>query len=375
MTRARPPGEHYSSHGDLLQPARDGRLPLGAIVVPAARAAANLGTVLRLGADLGVPVVVLCSVDAAPDEVLRLADRAGASCTVVDLAEPVDPGFPALETSHFGEAIVGSHGDLSLKRNLGLALGRACRWSTLLFLDDDIRGVAPVLVRRAVGTLRAHAAAGMPATAYPDNSMVCHARRLGGAEQDVFVSGSALAVRLDGDRPGSFFPEVYNEDWLFLAPFLEDRQVARVGSVRQTRYDPFAEPLRAGGEEFGDVLAEGLVGALHAGPAEPATHADYWAGFLQRRAEFIAAAADGCRRSGHPAAARAVRALAVAEQARGRLSAAVLADYVCAWRADLRRWREYISGIAPRGDLPAALDALGLSATTTGPVPTRNTGS
>lgn len=350
-------------------------MPLGAIVVPAARPAANLESALRLGADLDVPVVVLCSVHADPDEVLRLADLAGARCTAVDLAEPVDPGFPPLETSHFGEAMVGSHGDLSLKRNLGLVLGRACRWSTLLFLDDDIRGVAPTLVRRAVGTLREHSAAGMPATAYPDNSTVCHARRLGGAEQGVFVSGSALAVRLDGGRPGSFFPEVYNEDWLFLAPFLEERAVARVGSVRQTRYDPFAQPLRAGGEEFGDVLAEGLVGVLHAGPAEPATRPDYWADFLLRRAEFIAAAADGCRRSGDPAAPRAVRALAVAEQARARLSPAVLADYVTAWRADLRRWQEYLSGIAPRGDLPAALDALGLSAATVGPVPTRNTGS
>jgi hypothetical protein len=350
-------------------------MPLGAIVVPAARKAANLESALRLGAHLDVPVVVLCSLDAAPDEVLRLADLAGTRCTAVDLAQPVDPGFPALETSHFGEAMVGSHGDLSLKRNLGLVLGRACGWSTLLFLDDDIRRIVPTQVGRAVGTLGEHAAAGMPATVYPDNSMVCHARRLGGAEQGVFVSGSALAIRVDGARPGSFFPEIYNEDWLFLVPFLEDRVVARVGSVRQTRYDPFAEPLRAGSQEFGDVLAEGLLGALHVGPAEPATRAGYWSDFLLRRAEFIAAAADGCLRAGHPAVHPAVRALAVAEQARSRLSPAVLAHYVSAWRADLRRWREYLSGIVPRGDLPAALDALGLPATTVGPGPTRTTGS
>lgn len=350
-------------------------MPLGGIVVPAARTAANLESVLRLGAELAVPVVVLCSLDTVPDDVLGLADLAGAWCTAVDLSEPVVPGFPPLETSHFGEAMVGSHGDLSLKRNLGLALGRARRWSTLLFLDDDIRGVAPTLVRRAVGTLREHAAVGMPATAYPDNSTVCHARRLGGVEQGVFVSGSALGVRLDADRPGSFFPEVYNEDWLFLAPFLEAREVAQLGSVRQTRYDPFTEPLRAGGEEFGDVLAEGLVGALHTGRRESATRAGYWVEFLARRADFIAAAVEGCRRSGHPAAHRAVRALAVAEQARRRLSAEVLADYVSVWQADLVRWQDYVSGIPIRDDLPAALDELGLSATAVGPVPTRNAGS
>lgn len=379
MTDARPFGEdrvrHYSSHAELLPPARAGRSPLDAIVVPAARPAENLESVLRLGAELGVPVVLLCSGHTRPTLAADLADTIpGARCAVVDLASPVDVGLPDFETSTFGEAMIGSHGDLSVKRNLGLLLGRMCGWETLLFVDDDIRDLDPALARRAAGALQHHTAVGMPATGFPDNSVVCHARRLAGHDQGVFVSGSALAVHLE--RADSFFPEVYNEDWLFLAPHLAERQVVAVGSVQQVPYRPFGTPRRSAAEEFGDVLAEGLIGSLHTGRWHRTLSADYWSAFLDRRAAFIAEAVDGCARNaaGHPDVRAATAALATAEQARARLVPEVLAEYVQSWRADLATWREYVAGIARRGDLSAALDRLGLSASTISPSPARRLG-
>jgi hypothetical protein len=242
----------------------------------------------------------------------------------------------------------------------------------MLFLDDDIRGLDPTLVRAAVGTLRYHAAAGMPATVQPDNSVVCHARRLAFGDQGVFVSGSALAVGLA--RVESFFPAIYNEDWLFLAPYVDHREVARAGPVLQDWSDPY-DLGRADEEEFGDVVGEGLIGRLHSNRLHATFSPGYWAEFLERRAVFIKQAKAACQESAHPDAARAVLALDRAEKARARLAPDELAEYVTAWWADRLTWRRYISRISRRDNLPSALAYLGLPADSVRSRPARKTGS
>lgn len=309
-------------------------------------------------------MVALCSGQATVEEVLQQADAIrGVRCTAVEVAAPVI-ALPELETSAFTEAQIFWHGDLSLKRNLGLVLGHLCGWRTVVFLDDDIRGIAPALVERAVGTLHHHAAAGMPATVFPDNSVVGHARRIAFNDQGVFVGGSALAVDLH--RVDSFFPQIYNEDWLFLAPYLDGREVATVGSVRQDHRKPFTEPRRARDEEFGDVIGEGLIGWLHTGSLHTVLSERYWAEFLRLRAELISTVAFGCRLSDHPDASQACTALAIAESARSALSPAVLAAYMSAWRADCLTWRRYLARLPLRGDLSMALDHLGIRAVSIG---------
>ena len=356
---------HYRSQARLLQSPRDGDLPLGGILVSAGRHASHLGPALRLGADLGVPVVLMCSRKAQPAEAAEAAAQVpGVHCAVVDLSEPPPDPFPPFETSGFREALVGSHGDLSRKRNLGLVLARLAGWPTLLFLDDDIDGLKPALVRRAAGALEHHTAVGMPARDYPDNSVVCHARRfIPNGRQGVFVAGSALAVNVD--RADSFFPETYNEDWLFLAPHLDRRDVVALGSVRQLPYDPFELPDRATAEEFGDVLAEGLIGHLHRNSLESPPTVAEWAAFLERRRRFIAEAAESCanRAADDPEAAAALRALERADWSRARLVPEFLAAYVTCWLRDLRRWRCFLASIPRCGGLGAALDQLRLPAT------------
>ena len=61
--------------------------------------------------------------------------------------------------------------------------------------------------------LGSYATAGMRVSRFPDNSAVCHANRATGGLQDVFVTGAALAV--DCQKDIGFFPDIYNEDWLF----------------------------------------------------------------------------------------------------------------------------------------------------------------
>ena len=126
----------------------------------------------------------------------------------------------------------------------------------------------------------------MMVTDFPDNSVVCHAHRETGAPQDTFISGSALAVNIP-DETG-FFPEVYNEDWLF---FYDDARARRLGwsgaNATQLPYDPFDQPERTKRQEFGDVLAEGLYALLDQGAGVTEVNQDYWKFFLDARWRFL----------------------------------------------------------------------------------------
>jgi hypothetical protein len=356
----------YTSHASLLRPFQRGSLPLGGIVVPAIRPAEHLRFALGLAAELGAPIVVLCSGLCVPREVVELAATIpGARCTAIDMVSlKAYANMPALltETECFVDATDGAYGDLSLKRNLGLLIGCMAGWKTLLFLDDDMIGLSAGKVRRVAGALQHCAAAGMPATAFPDNSVVCHARRrFAGESQGVFVSGSALVVNVT--TADSFFPAVYNEDWLFLAPHLDQRTVTSGGPSQQKPYYPFDSPDRATRQEFGDVLAEGLIGHLHTGTLGELPSRKYWATFLSRRAEVIAAGLAGCRENKHnPMARDATKALEKAEEARSTIDTATLMDYLEAWRSDLTIWRGHIQELEPVGGLEKALTELGLRA-------------
>lgn len=356
------PSVHYRFHSRLLAPCEPGRARLDGIIVPAARSAGHLEPALQLGAALGVPVVLMVSHDVRPRAVAAVAHSvAGAEWRAVDIRRGLRSRLPEFRTSGFMAAVVGTRGDLSLKRNLGLMIGRLAGWRTLLFLDDDIVDLRPGSIARAVGRLDQRAVVGMPAREYPDNSVVCHARRfIPGARQGVFVGGNAMAVRVD--QCDAFFPEVYNEDWLFLAPYLDRREVASHGGVRQLPYDPFAMADRATSEEFGDVLAEGLVGHLHHGSLRRPPTVGYWSAFLDRRARFIAEAAAACsaRATGDIEAGKALRALHRAENARAKILPALLTDYVASWLDDLRLWRDFLDGIPRLGTLDAALNWLDL---------------
>lgn len=360
---------HFSSHAAVLKrSAVNGRRTPDAIVVSASRPVVNLLPALRLGAAIDVPVVVMCSRAARADSAASLAADNGARCVAVDVSLH-HPWIrvPDFETAGFRQARIGSHGDLSRKRNMGLMLGRLAGWRTMLFLDDDISSLSPVKVSRATAALEHFVAVGMPAKQYSDNSVVCHARRLTGGRQGVFVSGSALAI--DVGHMQSFFPDIYNEDWLFLAPHLDQRKVTCHGTVRQQPYEPFRYPHRAGAQEFGEVVAEGLIGYLHSRPLRPLPSHAYWAAFLHSRAAFVSSIKSGCAAGAmqHGDAARAITALESAERALTKVSAAVVSEYVQAWRHDLVVWRQFLTRLPHLGSLPAALRHLGLPNVTVSP--------
>lgn len=251
--------------------------------------------------------------------------------------------------------------------NLGLLLARLRGWHSVLFLDDDIEEVDEAALWRGAAALGAESMVGLTVDHYPDNSVVCHANRCGGGAQDTFVSGAALLV--DCGQINSFFPEVYNEDWLFLCRSLARRKVAATGSVRQSEYDPFAEPDRAGDEEFGEVLAEGLTNLMHPSPntnfvaldiPDAAFSVEYWRWFLQSRAEFIEQIMIRLESQPSHITSAALLSLKVAEDRRSALSAEQCAAYLTTWNRDTEDWCSRWHSLQRLSTIRHALIALDL---------------
>jgi hypothetical protein len=319
---------------------------LHAIIVPATRPVESFVRLIDLSARLGVLLVVLCSRQAIGAHVAdQVAATRGARALVVDVPAAFRLKQMPKLTSTFASASGGRRSDLSTKRNLGLLLARLNGWTKVAFLDDDITHGKTNAFTRLARQLDSHHIAGMICRQYPDNSVVCHARRLSGLPQDNFVSGSALGVRCD-DRPLPFFPDIYNEDWFFFSEAAAKHELISVGDTTQSAFDPFANPERARHEEFGDLLAEGLY-ALIGDIADPRlpyhrvlerADAKYWAAFIGARHESLHDVRRRLERAGNDYGRPALRSLAVAEAQLATITPRLCADFIDAWKYDLEEW-------------------------------------
>lgn len=359
-------GRHRESHRALLS----GLEPLvDAVLVPASRPVQQLAVAVETAESLGARFVALCSRDARSADLAEwIGERPGLRWLTVDIPSGYQHPWLDFATSRVTEAKVERLGDLSLKRNLGVLLARLRGWRSVLFLDDDIAEVDESAVWRGAAALGVESMVGFPVDHFPDNSVVCHANRHSGGAQDTFVSGAALLV--DCRQMNSFFPEIYNEDWMFICRSLARRKVAATGSARQLEYDPFAEPDRARDEEFGEVLAEGLTNLLHPSPGPGAAVLDipdtafdpgYWRWFMRARAKFTEQIA--ARIANQPptnATSAALLSLKVADDRRSGLRAEQCASYLETWKCDTGDWRATWASLQRSSTLRKALASLDL---------------
>lgn len=344
------------------------RSGLDAIVVPAARA--SLQRVITLSAELSVPLVLLCSRQAKIEKVAeRVEATFGARALLVEVGDNYKLPYDDHQTSdpEFRALSADRASDLSVKRNLGLLLARLRGWSKILFLDDDISRIRWQDIERLTGHLDHRPVAAMASRWFPDNSVVCHARRLAGYRQDVFVSGAVLGVNTQ--HPAlSFFPDIYNEDWFFFARHAAGRSLTKIGEVRQDAYEPFADPERAAREELGDLLAEGLYALFESTPGRTFTEqlaaagAVHWQDFTESRRAMIDATRKKLEREqaaagsvGSQTMDDALESLRHADKHLSRISPEKCVEFIDAWQDDESRWQKVMK------DLPTTLgerDAL-----------------
>lgn len=363
------------SHASLIQISEPEARPgaeLDAIIVPAARDWQNLITAVDLAQYSGCHLVVLCSKAASSRRVRSLFDakgfRQGTAVRIPGVYrhellefETTDWMLRAERTCHGGRK-----SDLSTKRNLGLLIARMRGWQRVLFLDDDIRGITVKDLHRTASLLgdNGNRVAGIRVKHFPDNSVVCHARRRAGDPQDVFVTGSVLAV--DCAAPFSFFPDIYNEDWLF---FYDDVKAGRVASPDihatkkdlQIKYNPFADSQRAAREEFGDLIAEGLYSFLHSADNTDFTDGNRWKEFIVSRRKLVTDIIDRIRRLAGPGHAEIEKSLLTASDALSFITFDMCVDYLAAWRRDLACWETRIAELPQMETTAEALKSLKLN--------------
>jgi hypothetical protein len=356
---------HHGDHNKLLH--RPSGLAtaeprLDAIIVPTWRAPeqTHLAETAKLAQARGCPLVTLHS---GP---LTSAALAWPGLSVADQVIAIDVPWRAQlgdlyweGSKVLGKAGFADRGDVSLKRNLALILSHLHGWSRILFLDDDISGLSMADLRESARLLDTFPAAGMEVTGCLDHSVVCHAYQQAQGEQKQFIGTGALAVNTD--RCTSFFPEVYNHDWLFL---LDEQGLLQpavlAGMVVQDTYDPFADPDRARSEEFGDAFAEGVYWLLDQGNPVFAANKAHWEGFLGRRQKFIRQVLEMTGRLGLASAEEAKRVRAL-EAALGRLpevTPSLCLEYLHAWERDRQEWRVYMRGLPSRLSLDSAMARL-----------------
>jgi hypothetical protein len=336
----------HPSHRELLAQVEAGKAPrakLDAIVVPNGRPAAYLNHALGAAKHLAVPLLLLCSLHANASSAVLAAKKAGVQVTAIDLdllPGGLVPAFATdalLRSGRFHRKV-----DTSFKRNLGLLIGVLAGWQRILFLDDDIVLPDAGDLTAAAGLLGEYPVVGLENAGMPDNSVVCHALRDIGVAQATFIGGGALAV---GEAAfGSFFPNIYNEDWFFLLDGLRLRPSALTGMAIQHPYDPYRDAWRARGEELGDTLAEGVFGLLDSGLGLAQANEKYWAAFLPDRREIIRTTIEQVQASSIEPAQRA-RMVASLKASIGRshlITPELCVGYLRAWQEDCVRWRKHI---------------------------------
>jgi hypothetical protein len=354
--------DHHETHQELLQEAGESSPAwpgLDAIVVPTIRPPSSLTEAAKLARILNCTLVTLHSGSLTRAESATELLPADIDLIAVNVDQP--PALlhlPPWQTS----SLLRREGfarpmDVSTKRNLALMLSRMLDWSRILFLDDDITAPNPDDIREASSLLETHNAVGLRIGGFPDNSVVCHAYRRAGGPQESFIGAGALAV--ETERCTSFFPDIYNDDWLFMLDLDGWLQpVTCTGKVCQASFDPFRAD-RARTEELGDVLAEGVYWLLDQEQSVFDADEKHWDAFLVKRRKFIVRVLDmvGRRVPEGNEKRRIVEALTGSLGQLKRIQSDVCQRYLHAWRADRKLWLSHMSRL-PTGQ--TRHDALNL---------------
>jgi hypothetical protein len=334
-----------------------------AIVVPTIRRAEYLHSAVRLAAHARCHLIAVYT-DKLPAGLPAILERfPSAKVTLLTVHREARHRLLDLGTSLPQSRESRAALDISRKRNLGALVGRACGWTRMLFLDDDIRKLNAAKLCSAAALLDDYPVVGLQVAKFPDASVVGHARRLIGRRQEPLVSGGSLLV--NPQLLNGYFAPVYHEDWLCVIDHLREGEVAIGGSVGQWPYLPFTSADRARREEFGDILLAGLLWLIHsrvrknADNVRPIAGSDYWQEamnpsfwkqILQQRTDLIQdiiarltdmSLADPLPFSSLAAAAQQLRELEPADFTR----------FIRAWLASIAEWRGQLP-LLPKIDLP-----------------------
>jgi hypothetical protein len=336
---------HHGSHSHLLaHKTTSATTKVDAIVVPTSRPVRYLASAIALARHHKCTLVLLCSIWASAQEAKKMAEAAGVDVVAIDMADVPADLLPSFKTTTLLDIPkFRRRTDTSEKRNLGLLLAWTTGWDRIVFLDDDIQVPDPDDLGQAVSLLGPYASVGLTIGGFPDNSVVCHAYRAAGGDQDCFIGGGALAIGVESFA--SFFPKIYNEDWFFLFNDNGLRPSARTGKVIQQPYDPFRDPMRARSEELGDTLAEGVMWLMDNNQQLTDADSSFWSSFLRNRRKFLEEVMGMVERAPLASDLRG-RMIVSLKASRGRswvIDPDLCVSFMKSWLDDRKTWRDLVN--------------------------------
>ncbi len=345
-----------------------------AIIVPTSRphdsTVRGIEFAVQLARNTGCYLVLMCSKDASAQHYRKKLDKqlSDGQLICVNSNSMAPDWLPRLSTDQHPLGVQNRSNDVSRKRNLGLALAAAMSWRAILFMDDDVfpshKKTADAYSTLTVSSLRAAMAVfasspdlkviGWESRDFNDNSVVGHARSVSGLAQGVFPGSGAMLVRCE---QAPFFPNIYNEDWLFMiACAVKSKRphqtLSVAGSVRQQKYEPFVQS-RARGEELGDILGEGMMNLLEDHGTRAMNRANsrlFWNRSIRIRGKMIRRVNKSLsgRNANLPPREKAkiTQALRASLSVQSQAQADQIIDFVRSWRSDGPDWSVHLKKLA-----------------------------
>jgi len=342
------------------QPARG--VAIDVLVVPTARPTEHISVVSELAAKTLTPLVALSSKEASPDDIAaELSEKPDLQWAVIDVPEDYHHQFMDFSAADcIPEAARPSPpSDLSLKRNIGMYIGRQFG-HRLFFIDDDIQ-ISPAQLDHAGRLLEDYGLAGLRSLIFADKSVlgrIEHERRPKRTpyrpgrqlREDIFLSGSALGVNLD--KVNDHFPDIYNEDWLFMFNSVIRSEAVSAGEAWQLPYTWLLE-ARAKKEEFGDTIADGIYDACLNDQTSQLVRTRYWEQVIDERRNRIGRMRDGRR-------PRVDSVLRAALSISNIITPELCAEYIESWNIDRMAWKARLAKVPSFKTLHDRLAAIDL---------------
>lgn len=343
----------------------------------------NFRRIMQLADSENTLLIFLCSGLAKKDHIEILAhDFPNLQWMAIDGPFHDSSGTPPFTTSI---SPLSYGGDLAQKRNFTLHLAKLMNWKSVFLLDDDI-----LITNRQIKKTRTLLAeknvsiVGFNARSFPDNSVAVHVHRWIRGSMDSFLGGGVLAIKMDTPFL-SFFPRIYNEDWIFMLIYklIGEGDIVWADTVQQRPYNPYKVTSRAINEEAGDIVGESLAKLMHVlcdsdkhykTPRQIATvlrtyaNENFWDTEINNRLDYLYKLSEGLHKKRlrfyrSYQAKRAIRhsiRRILGTNGHPPITGKQLADWVDAWCHDIEQWNITLNQSTPCKTLTEALHTLSI---------------
>jgi hypothetical protein len=225
---------------------------------------------------------------------------------------------------------------LPLKRNFALRHASVMGFRKILIVDDDIRSIDKKRLKAGADCLDKYALAGCFVNDFLDTSVLGHLEKAAGEEIHPFLSGSFLFIKPPETQ--SFFPCLYNEDWLFMIPHVQNGTACSFGNVRQEAFDPFGNLSRPVFQEFGEIIIEGLYALIESKQYEFRFKSKTWIDVIAQRREILKSLSKRLAKKKHQITIKQML------ESNSHITEADCCDFISYWERDTISWSKYIGG-------------------------------